>query len=42
MDDLIIELMNEYGKDFEDLPEDFDNQAYLSEKAKTMCRPGDI
>jgi hypothetical protein len=30
---LFIELQNEYGKDLEDLPQGFDMQKYLQEKA---------
>jgi len=36
MGDILIELMNEYGKDLEHLPTDFDSEAYLKEKAKTL------
>ncbi len=31
--ELLIDLQNEYGKELEDLPEGFDFDAYLSEKA---------
>lgn len=32
--DLFIELQNEYGYDLEDLPEGFDAEKYLKEKAQ--------
>lgn len=32
--DLAIDLMNEYGENLVDLPEDFDMEAYLKERAE--------
>lgn len=40
MGDILIELMNEYGKNLEYLPEGFDNEAYL--KSKTIDLDTDI
>lgn len=34
--ELVTDLMNEYGHDLENLPEDFDMEVYLKEKAETM------
>ncbi len=39
--ELLIDLQNEYGKELEDLPEGFDFDAYLSEKASAPEKRGD-
>lgn len=38
MKDLLTDLMNEYGHDLENLPEDFDMDAYLKERASEKSR----